>query len=364
MMRSFSPNREAIGELGEIGGRQVVLHYGDVGAEYAALRTGSLLVDRTLRGRIRLRGEQARDVVTGLVTNDIKALEPGQGAYAAALTPKGKIIADVRVFAGTDSILMDAPVRAFPGFLAMVRKYVNPRSSPYSDESAAIHDLCIAGANARLVLAEVLGAHSATLGTLPPYGHITAEFEGATLDIARTPELGSDAYDCFIPAELHETMRARLIDAGARPGGLVAGDIARVEAGRPEWGIDIDDTTIPQEANFDALHAISYTKGCYVGQETVARVHFRGHVNKHLRGIRGAGMAPIHTGATLHDEAGAQVGDVRSAVRSPRLGAIALAMIRREDEPGAALVARWTSDAEGESPLERRVDVAALPFSV
>ena len=357
MMRSFSPNREAVGELGEIDGRQVVLHYGDVGAEYAALRTGSLLVDRTHRGRVRLRGKDARAVVTGLVTNDISALEPGQGAYAAALTPKGKIIADVRVFAGSDSILMDAPARAFPGFMAMIRKYVNPRSSPYSDESAVIHDLCIAGANARLVLAEVLGAHSATLGTLPPYGHITAEFEGATLDIARTPEPGSDAYDCFVPAELHETMRARLIDAGARPGGLVAWDIARVEAGRPEWGVDIDDTTIPQEANLDDLDAISYTKGCYTGQETVARVHFRGHVNKHLRGLMFEGDDPPPRGAALGYTAGKNVGDVRSGATSPRLGAIALAMVRREVETGATLTATW----EGGS---REARLVRLPFPI
>jgi folate-binding protein YgfZ len=128
--------------------------------------------------------------------------------------------------------------------------------------------------------------------------------------------------------------------------------------------VDMDDNTIPQEANFDALHAISYTKGCYVGQETVARVHFRGHVNKHLRGVRGAGVEVIHSGATLHDESGTQVGDVRSAVRSPRLGAIALAMIRREVEPGAALIARSPGEGDGAAPVDRRVDVAALPFSV
>jgi glycine cleavage system aminomethyltransferase T len=96
----------------------------------------------------------------------------------------------------------------------------------------------------------------------------------------------------------------------------------------------------------------------------VARVHFRGHVNKHLRGIRGAGIEQIHPGATLHDESGAQVGDVRSTVRSPRLGAIGLAMIRREVEPGAALVARWSPEADEPAQLERRVDVAALPFSI
>ncbi len=357
MMRSFSPNREAAGEFGEIDGRQVVLHYGDVGAEYAALRTGALLVDRTHRGRIRVRGDKARDVVTGLVTNDITALETGQGAYAAALTPKGKIIADVRVFVGADSVLMDTPARAFPGFLAMIRKYVNPRNSPYSDESATLHDLCIAGANARLVLAEVLGAHSATLGLLPPYGHLTAEFEGATLVIARSPELGSDAYDCFVPTELHETLRAKLIDAGARPGGLAAWDMARIEVGRPEWGVDIDETTIPQEANLDELHAISYTKGCYTGQETVARVHFRGHVNRHLRGLVFETDEPAPHGAALGDEAGKPVGDVRSGATTPRLGAIALAMVRREVEPGATLTATWEGG-------KREGRLVRLPFPV
>ena len=348
MMRSFSPNREAVGELGEIEGHRVVLHYGDVGAEYAALRTGALLVDRSHRGRIRLNGEKARDVVTGLVTNDITALEAGQGAYAAALTPKGKIIADVRIFTAADSILIDAPVRAFPGFIAMVRKYVNPRNTPYRDESESVRDLAIAGANARLVLAEVLGAHSATLGTLPPFGHITAEFEGATLDIARTPELGSDAYDCFVPAALHDTLRARLIDAGARPGGLVAWDVARIEAGRPEWGIDIDETTIPQEANLDELDAISYTKGCYTGQETVARVHFRGHTNRELRGLRWTAPEPLEGRAIVYGEK--EVGSVRSTLTlEDRV--LGLGLVRREVEPGETVTAGG-----------RRATVVALPF--
>ncbi|MEP6991901.1 MAG: hypothetical protein ABJA80_13300, partial [bacterium] len=119
-----------------------------------------------------------------------------------------------------------------------------------------------------------------------------------------------------------------------------------------------------QEANFDELHAISYTKGCYVGQETVARLHFRGHVNKHLRGIHAAGLEAPPTGASLHDDAGLQVGDVRSTARSPRLGGIALAMIRREVTAGSSLTARWPSDvADDDAPHERRVEVTALPFA-
>jgi folate-binding protein YgfZ len=139
------------------------------------------------------------------------------------------------------------------------------------------------------------------------------------------------------------------------PAGLAAWEIARVEAGRPEWGIDIDETTIPQEANFDEFDAISYTKGCYIGQEVVARVHFRGHVNRHLRGLRSAG-APPPTGAQLIDDTGNHVGDVRSAVASPRLGGIAIGMVRREVASGATLTARTEHG-------EQRVDVAALPFS-
>ena len=138
-----------------------------------------------------------------------------------------------------------------------------------------------------------------------------------------------------MPFEIFESVWGDAVAAGAVPAGLAAWEIARVEAGRPEWGIDIDENTIPQEANLDELDAISYTKGCYIGQEVVARVHFRGHVNRHLRGLRAAGGgAPPPTGAQLIDDTGNHVGDVRSAVSSPRLGGIAIGMVRREVEPG------------------------------
>jgi folate-binding protein YgfZ len=350
--------------VGDVGGRSVVLAYGSVAAEYEALHSRAALFDRSHRGRIRVSGERAAEMVAGLVTNDVTALAPGQGCYAAALTAKGKIIADVRVFVEESSVLVDAPARAAEGWAAMVKKYVNPRLAPHVDESARLRDIGIFGANARHIVASVTGVQSPALTALAPYAHVTVEIDGARVLVASVPELGIEGFELIVPADAYDTLWRRAVDAGAAPAGLEAWEIARVEAGRPEWGLDIDEATIPQEANFDELHAISYTKGCYVGQETVARVHFRGHVNKHLRGIRGAGIEPIHSGATLHDESGAQVGDVRSTVRSPRLGAIGLAMIRREVEPGAALVARWTPAGEALAQLERRVDVAALPFSI
>ena len=350
--------------IGDVGGRSVVLAYGSVSAEYEALHHRAALFDRSHRGRVRVKGARAAEMVTGLVTNDVSALVPGQGCYAAALTAKGTIVADVRVLVEEDGVLVDAPPRAAAAWAAMVRKFVNPRIAPHTDETASLRDIGVFGATARHIVSELTGVPAPALAALAPYAHMSIEIDGTSIRIVRVPELEVEGFELLVPADAFTSLWTRAVTAGATPAGLEAWDIARVEAGRPEWGVDMDDNTIPQEANFDALHAISYTKGCYVGQETVARVHFRGHVNRHLRGLRAAGVEPIHSGATVHDESGTQVGDVRSAVRSPRLGAIALAMIRREIEPGAALIARSPGEGEGAPPVDRRVDVAALPFSV
>jgi folate-binding protein YgfZ len=341
----------------ELGGREVVVAYSDVAAEFAALRTGAIVVDRSFRGRMRFFGEKAAEALTGLVTSDVLAATPGHGHYAAALSAKGRIVADLRIFATpvAASYLVDTPPRAWPGFLQMVKKYVNPRISGYRDDSHAIRDIGIFGAEARRITARLSGVSVESLGALEPFDNVAATIHGADAMVARVPDLGLEGYELFVPFETFDAVWRDALAAGAVPAGLAAWEIARVEAGRPEWGIDIDETTIPQEANFDELEAISYTKGCYIGQEVVARVHFRGHVNRHLRGLRAAG-APPPTGAQLIDATGNHVGDVRSAVSSPRLGGIAIGMVRREVEPGASLTARSENG-------EQLVDVAALPFS-
>jgi folate-binding protein YgfZ len=343
------------GTLVDVGGHPVVLTYSSVPAEYDALRRSAIVVDRSQRARMRISGPRAPETLTGLVTNDVAALELGHGQYAAALTPKGKIVADVRIFRDEDGLLVDTGPRAAEGWSATIRKYVNPRVAAYRDESAALRDVGVFGPNARHVVAAMTGASAAALGVLPPYGHATVAVDGGRVLVARVPDLGVEGFELFVPTDAFDALWRLALDGGAEPAGLAAWEVARVEAGRPEWGLDMDDTTIPQEANFDELHAISYTKGCYTGQEVVARVHFRGHVNRHLRGLRAAGGDPPPTGAQLVDDSGRPVGDVRTGVSSPRLGGIALAMIRREVEVGAALSARWDG---GES----RADVCALPF--
>lgn len=332
--------------------------FSSVEAEYAALRGGAGLVDRSARLRMLFGGPQAAETLTGLVTNDVGALRPGSGQYAAALTAKGKVISDVRIFARADDLLVDAPASAAPGLAAMVRKYVNPRIAKYSDVSAILRTIGVFGPRAHAVLASLLesaGASATSIGALrglSDYHHLAFDLAGAGVFVARVPDLGGEGFDCFVPVEVAEVVWSRLVAARATPVGRDAAEIARVEAGRPLWGADMDDTVLVQEANFDALDGISYTKGCYTGQETVARVHFRGHVNRYLRGVRSAVAIP--RGAELFDGE-KPVGTVTSSVVSPRLGPIALAMVRRETETGAEITARW----EGGEGLAR---VSELPF--
>ena len=310
-------------------------------SEYSALHNGALFFDRSDRTRMRISGPKSAELVTGMVTNDVLALLPGEGQYAAALTPKGKIVADLRIFALEDALLIDASAGAAPGWKEMVRKYVNPRIAPYHDLTSELADFGVFGRSARQVVSRVLDVDDKDLAALPPYGHISRPFGDATVIIARVPEIDLDGFDIFVPSESAASLRRKLEAAGIFAGGRDTWEIARIESGRPEWGADMDDSTLPQEANFDELGAISYTKGCYIGQETVARVHFRGHVNRFLRRLRFVTRPAPPRGAELVDEMGKVIGEIRSSALSPRFGGVALGMVRREVPPGTTLQARW-----------------------
>jgi tRNA-modifying protein YgfZ len=337
----------------EIAGREVALDYGNVEREYAALRSGAMLVDRSHRGRMRFRGEKSREILNGLLTNDIQSLSQGEGCYACALTAKGKIIADLFAHVTGDSVLVDISPRAHVGFRDMIRKYVNPRLSAYSDVTRDLAQVGLFGTASRRMLASALGIDEAGLESVRPNGHI--EVDSAL--VVKSPALGLQGFDIMTSVDRLEEIWASLVRAGATPAGMLAWDIARIEAGRPELGVDMDENTLVQEANMDDLHAISYTKGCYTGQETVARVHFRGHVNRHLRALRHAHESGVPTGAELVDAGGKLVGDVRSTASSPRLGQIAMAMVRHEVEMPASLHARWENGAQS-----AEVEVYELPF--
>ena len=310
--------------------------------EYSALHNGALFFDRSDRTRIRISGPKAAELLTGMVTNDVSSLVAGEGQYAAALTPKGKIVADVRIFALEDSLLVDTSPAAASGWKDMVRKYINPRLAPYHDVTTELSDLGVFGRSARSIISRVMEVDDRDLAALEPYGNISRPFGDATAIIARVPEMDLDGFEIFIPTETAGSLKAALTMGGVSAGGADTWEIARVESGRPQWGADMDDSTLPQEANLDELGAISYTKGCYIGQETVARVHFRGHVNRLLRRLRFVTRPPPPKGAELVDETGKVIGDIRSVALSPRYGGVALGMVRREVQPGTTLQARWS----------------------
>lgn len=309
--------------------------------EYSALHNEALFFDRSNRVRMRISGPKAAELVTGMVTNDVSAMSPGEGQYAAALTPKGKIVADLRIFALDDALLIDTSAAAAPGWKEMVRKYVNPRLAPYHDVTSELGDIGVFGRSARAVLSRIAGIDERDLAALELYSHISRPLADVTAIIARVPEMEMEGYEVFLPAPAVNSLKASLQSAGIAPGSAETWQIARIESGRPEWGVDMDDSTLPQEANFDELGAISYTKGCYIGQETVARVHFRGHVNRFLRRLRFVTRPAPPRGAELVDETGKVIGDVRSSALSPRYGGVGLGMVRREVPPGTTLQARW-----------------------
>ena len=320
---------------------------------YHALHHGAVVVNRSDRLRMLFTGDKAVESLTGLVTNDVAALKVGQGQYAAALTNKGKVLADIRIFSTVGGLLVDATAIAGAQFAAMIKKFVNPRLAKYQDISQQSGDIGVFGAKSLDVLRALLGTGiSSELG---PYDHVLFDFADTKMMLARAPDFGVDGYDIIGPREVIDQLQAKLVNAGAIEGASDALNIARIEAGRPEWDIDMDGSVLAQEMDMDRLGAISYSKGCYTGQETVARVHYRGHVNRLLRGLRFDEATLPPSGSPIADESGKEVGTVKSGAISPRRGAIALALVRREVEPG-------TSVRVGSAGQQSSAKVVELPF--
>ena len=322
---------------------------------YQALHQGAVVVNRSDRVRMLFTGDKASESLTGLVTNDVSSLTVGRGQYAAALTNKGKIVADVRIFATEGGLLVDANAAAGAQWAAMVKKFVNPRLAKYQDISQQSGDVGVFGPNSLDMIRAVFSGNEIP-GALGSYGHVVVRYADTSMLLARVPDFGVDGYDIIGPREIMDALYADFVKAGAIEDAHDALQIARIEAGRPEWGVDMDDSMLAQEMDMDRLEAISYTKGCYTGQETVARVHYRGHVNRLLRGLRFSDAVVPPVGTSLTDADDKEVGTVKSGTLAPRGGAIALAILRREVEPGSMVRAKWSS-----SSAEARVE--SLPMA-
>lgn len=319
--------------------------------DYCALTQGAGLVDRSERGKLALVGPGAAAFLQGQVTNDVGALAPGEGCYAAFLTAKGKMLGDLRVLAlPGEELLLDCERVALQPLFDMIRRYRIGHAFELRKRTLQCALLTLSGPSARTAL----GAVSAG-GILPAereHAHIDSAIADVPVRLVAGP---AGDIDILLASEDAEQARGALLAAGARAVPESAYEVIRIERGIPRFGLEMDESTIPQEAGINE-RAVSFTKGCYVGQETVARLHYKGKPNRHLRGL--ALEAPLARGASvLLGER--LVGQVSSACLSPRFGPIALALLRRECEPGSIVLVR---EQEGDAQRESRARVIALPF--
>jgi tRNA-modifying protein YgfZ len=306
-------------------------------ADYRAITEACGLLDRSERGKLALSGADARTFLQGQVSNDVEGIAPGTGCYAAFLTPKGKMLGDVRILATADELLLDTERVALQALFNMIRRF----SVGYQVE---LHKRTVERG-----LLSLIGPDSSRVAgvedlPLEEHAHVPGTIGDIPVRAIRT-DVGIDLL-CGCAAT--DTLRERLTDAGAVPVAEAAAECLRVEHGRPRYGVDLDESVIPQEAGLNE-RAVSFTKGCYVGQETVARLYYRGKPNRQLRGLRLS--APAEPGAPLR-LGEREVGRVASAAVSPRLGPIALAFVRREAELGSTV-------AVGD---ETTAQVVELPF--
>jgi folate-binding protein YgfZ len=291
--------------------------------DYRTITEACGLLDRSERGKLALTGSEAASFLQGQVTNDIEGLSPGQGCYAAFLTPKGKMLGDLRILATGDELLLDTERAALQGLFNMIRRFSIGYDVELHKRTLECGLLSLIGPGAEAVAgAADLAAdeHAHELVSVPVPG-------GAVGARAIRTDVG---VDLLCDAGEVEALRSALEDAGAVPVTETAAECLRLERGRPRYGIDLDDSVIPQEAGLNE-RAVSFTKGCYVGQETVARLYYRGKPNRQLRGLRLSG--PASPGDELSLD-GRVVGHLTSVAASPRVGPIGLALVRREAPPG------------------------------
>lgn len=293
---------------------------------HQVLTTACGLVDRSERGKLALTGPEAAGLLSGQVTNEVEALEEGHGAYAALLTNKGKMLGDLRVLRiGGDApeLHVDCERVALQALFDQLRRAAIGWQAELHKRTLQEALLSLVGPGSRAV---------AGVPELPAeeHAHVAVPIGGAPARAIAT-DLGVDV---LCAAEDADRVRAALLEAGAEEVTEEDAEVVRVAAGRPRYGVDLDESVIPQEAGLNA-RAVSFTKGCYVGQETVARLHWRGKPNRHLRGLRLAGR--VADGAALTSAEGKAVGAVSSVVEHPSLGWIALALVRREVEPGGTV---------------------------
>ena len=357
LLREF---HQSIGAcFSELNGAEIVADYGDWQAEYQALRETACVLDFSFRGRICLLGNDRLRFLHGQITNDVKRLGPGEGCYAAITTAKGKMESDLNVFNLPEELLLDFEPGLTEKISERLAKFIVADDVQIADAAPHYGLLTVQGPKAM----EVAGATGLAANELSGNRTII-KISDATLGeiyLANQPRLLSGGFDVFVPNQSLGAVADKLVAAAKNLGGRMCGwtafETVRIESGIPRFGADMDANNLPMECGIEAS-AMSFNKGCYIGQEVLNRVHTIGHVTKELRGLRLSDdlkTLPRRGDKLFRD--GKEIGYLTSAVNSPALNAtLALGYVRREaSQIGAKLTVRT---AEGESSAQ----IVELPF--
>jgi len=347
------------GRFTEVNGCEAVNDYGDWLAEHAALRHAAGVLDLSFRSRICLTGADRLRWLNGQVTNNVKDLRAGEGCYAALVTARGKLESDLNIASLPNELLLDFEPGLTAAITQRLEKYIIADDVQVVDAGAPYGLLSVQGPKAETVVRSVGLALeiSAKPMSFTSVNHATL----GEIYLVNQPRIGSIGFDLFVPTASLGAVLDKLIAAAREVGGRACGwqalEAARIEAGLPRFGVDMDETNLAPEAGIES-RAISYAKGCYIGQEVIARVRTYGQVTKALRGLRlaaGLNALPVRGDKLFHD--GKEVGYITSALASPALQMkVALGYVRKEvNQLGTQLTLRMGTE-------ESAVEIVEMPF--
>jgi len=335
---------------------QIVESYGEPESEYAAIRKAAALLDSPHRAIAILTGKDRLSFLHNKLTNDTNRLTPGQGCYAYLLNLKGRIVMDMNILQTEEATLVDLDARLAPQFLDTMEKYVFTEDVRLLDGSQQLGRLTLVGPKAGALLASVLTDGPQTIPSLnEPFRHAQRLLGKATVTVFRNDLCGEEQYELIVPRDQLVTLWQILHEAGGggnhhenpdspnlRAIGWSAFNTARIEAGTPLHGIDITDNTLPMETAHWYPRAVAVTKGCYLGQEIVARMHAHQTVSRLLVGLRIEGERLPVAGTAIFDPAptSPQIGIITSSCFSPMLGnvPIALGYVKKPFSPPGKIV--------------------------
>jgi len=320
---------------------------------YTAARQRAGIVDRADRARIVVSGADRASFLQGLLTNDVVALKAGQGCYAAYLTAQGRMIADLHAYELGDVMLLTLHRDVKDAVMAKLDQVIFSEDVQLGDVTKTFAQTAVVGPHAASVVANVFEVPQETLRGMGEHGNLRAAWTGGPAIVTRVSDTGEPGFDLFVEAAHGDALKPALAAAGAIEVDAATADAIRIESGVPLFHRDMDEETIPLEAGIES-RAISFTKGCYVGQEVVIRVLHRGHgrVARKLVGLRIEGDRVPPAGAAIR-AGDRDIGEVTSSTWSPALQRpIAISYVHRDfTEPGAKVTVEGTA-----------AEVTALPF--